>query len=64
MDRLRLLAIYLLCYGLPDSDFKTVSKLVETKEERDLLKLVRQFAMAKVSDPDFKKPSRIVPQIS
>jgi len=24
IDRLRLLSIYVLCYGLPDSDFKTI----------------------------------------
>ena len=41
VDKLRLLCIYLLCYGLPDSDFKTISKLVETKEERETLKLIR-----------------------
>ena len=40
-DKLRLLCIYLLCYTLPDADFKTVLKLVETKEEREVLKLVR-----------------------
>ena len=40
-DRLRLLGIYILCYGLPDSDFKTISNLIEGKEERQVLKVLR-----------------------
>lgn len=32
-DRLRLLAMYLLCYSIPDPDFKIVLSLVEGKEE-------------------------------
>lgn len=40
-DKVRLLSVYLLTYGLPESDFKTVLKLVDTKEERDVLKLVQ-----------------------
>ena len=42
-DRLRILSIYLMCYALPEPDFKTVLKLVETKEERDVLKLIKDY---------------------
>jgi hypothetical protein len=33
-DKLRLLCIYLLCYALPDSDFRTVQSLMNGKEEK------------------------------
>ena len=47
-----------MCYGLPDSDFKTVTKLVDTKEERDVLKIMRQYSMARAGNPEaeYKKP--------
>ena len=66
LDKLRLLSVYLMCYGLPESDFKTVLKLVETKEERDALKFMRQYAMNKYEGDlsDLKKPQRLYPQIS
>lgn len=59
-DKIRLLSIYLLCYALPDSDFKTVIKIVDTKEERDALKLMRDYGMSKRKDGDsVKKPERL-----
>ena len=62
-DKLRLLSIYLMCYGLPDSDFKTISKLVETKEERQALKVIRQYSMQRYSGEEIRKPTRILAQI-
>lgn len=59
-DKVRLLCIYLLCYTLPDPDFNTVVKLVETKEQRDVLKLVRTYNKG---DPA-KRPTRSCSQIS
>lgn len=32
-DKLRLLGIFLMCYGLPDADFKALQKMVPKKEE-------------------------------
>lgn len=53
-DKLRLLSIYLLCYSLPDADFKTLCSLVETPEEKSLLKLIRDYNREEVP----KKPKR------
>jgi len=42
-DRLRLLGIYLMCYSIPEADFKTVLSLVDTKEEKEFLALIRHY---------------------
>ena len=60
-DKLRLLCIYLLCYSLPDADFKTVIKsMVSRKEERDVLKLIRSYNKGEPG----RKPERSIPQIT
>lgn len=53
-----------MCYAMPDNDFKTFSKLVDTKEERDTLKRMRQYGMAKQGTESFAKVQRIAPVIS
>jgi hypothetical protein len=40
-----------------------VKKLVESKEERQVLTIIRRQAMLNVSE-DIKKPTRIVPKLS
>ena len=42
-DRLRLLGIYLMCYSIPDSDFKTILSLVDNKEEKEFLTIMRHY---------------------
>jgi len=42
-DRLRLLCIYVLCYQISDSDFKSLKKKLETDNEKALLDIFRQF---------------------
>lgn len=41
-----------------------MSGLLETKEEKEALKIIRQYAVNKLEEPLFKKPQRIHPQIS
>lgn len=41
LDKLRLLCIYVLNYGLPDADFNLALKLLERKEEKEVLKIIR-----------------------
>lgn len=38
--------------------------MVESKEERQALKLFRQYATQRLAETDFKKPVRIQPQLS
>eukprot|EP00347_Sterkiella_histriomuscorum_P013160 403365781 len=59
-DKLRILSIYLLCYALPDADFKTVLSLVETQEEKNVLKLIRDYN----KQEPVKKLKRTYPQLS
>lgn len=59
-DRLRILCIYLLCYSLPNADFKTVLSLVDTREEKEVLKLIRDYNTNEIP----KKPKRSYPIIS
>ena len=62
-DKLRLIGIFLMCYGLPDADFKALQKMVPKREEQTYLKLIREFSIQKYGG-DFKKPTRVAPQIS
>ena len=59
-DILRLLAIYMVCYALPDSDYKTCLKIVTSQEEREVLKAVSAYA----GREKVKKITRRVPVIS
>lgn len=59
-DKLRILSVYLLCYALPEADFKTVLKLMDTKEQRDVLKFIRDYNASEQP----KKPKRTYPVLS
>ena len=60
-DKLRLVSMYLLCYSLPNADFRTVLSLVDTKEEKDFIKIIREYNKAQEIP---KKPKRSHPQLS
>ncbi len=53
-----------MCYGLPDADFKALQKMVDKKEEQQFLKFIRQFAHQSYGESDFKKPTRLLPQMT
>ena len=42
-DILRLLAIYISTYSLPEVDFNTCLRLLDSKEEREVLKTLRSL---------------------
>ena len=43
MDKLRLLCIYVLCYQISDSDFKSLTKKLDSDNQREVLDMFRQF---------------------
>ena len=54
-----------MCYGLPEADFKALSKMVDKREETIFLKLMRDFAAQKYGgEKDFKKVTRLAQQIA